>query len=213
MFDVSREMGSSVALYCRKVLIQTKAADILPKWLRFLRGQDPPCGPASLYLNVFFTDNWCLCAGLSSVLSVCRCGGQWGHPSEFEQRAAAGERPHQVEHQSHNLVFFFFFNHCHRFLRHSSDPLMIYLSVVTSDFRKLRDVLQQRVIRFLLDQSKKEPEKYAKFFEDYGLFMREGIVTTQEQDVKVTHSLWFLREKMIKKCQRPVLRVIEEGCV
>lgn len=46
--------------------------------------------------------------------------------------------------------------------------------------------MQQRVIRFLLDQSKKEPEKYNKFFEDYGLFMREGIVTTQEQDVKVT---------------------------
>lgn len=41
------------------------------------------------------------------------------------------------------------------------------------------------MIRFLLDQSKKEPEKYSKFFEDYGLFMREGIVTTQEQDVKV----------------------------
>ena len=41
MFDVSREMGSSVALYSRKVLIQTKATDILPKWLRFLRGQPP----------------------------------------------------------------------------------------------------------------------------------------------------------------------------
>lgn len=41
MFDVSREMGSSVALYSRKVLIQTKATDILPKWLRFLRGLDP----------------------------------------------------------------------------------------------------------------------------------------------------------------------------
>lgn len=40
MFDVSREMGSSVALYSRKVLIQTKATDILPKWLRFLRGSD-----------------------------------------------------------------------------------------------------------------------------------------------------------------------------
>lgn len=53
--------------------------------------------------------------------------------------------------------------------------------------RKLRDVLQQRVIRFLLDQSKKDPEKYSKFFEDYGLFMREGIITTQEQDVKVLH--------------------------
>lgn len=41
------------------------------------------------------------------------------------------------------------------------------------------------MIRFLLDQSKKEPEKYNKFFEDYSLFMREGIITTQEQDVKV----------------------------
>lgn len=44
MFDVSREMGSSVALYSRKVLIQTKATDILPKWLRFLRGE---CGLVS----------------------------------------------------------------------------------------------------------------------------------------------------------------------
>ncbi|KAG7505972.1 heat shock protein 75 kDa, mitochondrial [Solea senegalensis] len=110
MFDVSREMGSSVALYSRKVLIQTKSSDILPKWLRFLRGvvdsEDIP-------------------------LNLSR---------ELLQESAL--------------------------------------------IRKLRDVLQQRVIRFLLDQSKKEPEKYSKFFEDYGLFMREGIVTTQEQDVK-----------------------------
>lgn len=110
MFDVSREMSSSVALYSRKVLIQTKATDILPKWLRFLRGvvdsEDIPLNLSRELLQ-------------ESVL-----------------------------------------------------------------IRKLRDVLQQRVIRFLLDQSKKEPEKYSKFFEDYGLFMREGIVTTQEQDVK-----------------------------
>ncbi|KAI1884446.1 hypothetical protein AGOR_G00226480 [Albula goreensis] len=110
MFDVSREMGSSVALYSRKVLIQTKATDILPKWLRFLRGvvdsEDIP-------------------------LNLSR---------ELLQESAL--------------------------------------------IRKLRDVLQQRVIRFLLDQSRKEPEKYARFFEDYGLFMREGIVTTAEQDVK-----------------------------
>ncbi|XP_072550528.1 heat shock protein 75 kDa, mitochondrial [Salminus brasiliensis] len=110
MFDVSREMGSSVALYSRKVLIQTKATDILPKWLRFLRGvvdsEDIP-------------------------LNLSR---------ELLQESAL--------------------------------------------IRKLRDVLQQRVIRFLLEQSKKESEKYARFFEDYGLFMREGIVTTAEQDVK-----------------------------
>lgn len=63
---------------------------------------------------------------------------------------------------------------------------MAHFRAIASVSRKLRDVLQQRVIRFLLDQSKKDPEKYNKFFEDYGLFMREGIVTTQEQDVKVT---------------------------
>uniref|UniRef100_A0A8C1FI80 Uncharacterized protein n=1 Tax=Cyprinus carpio carpio TaxID=630221 RepID=A0A8C1FI80_CYPCA len=50
--------------------------------------------------------------------------------------------------------------------------------------RKLRDVLEQRVTGFLLDQSKKDPEKYARFFDDYGLFLREGIVTTAEQSVK-----------------------------
>uniref|UniRef100_A0A803XPH4 TNF receptor associated protein 1 n=1 Tax=Meleagris gallopavo TaxID=9103 RepID=A0A803XPH4_MELGA len=110
MFDISRELGSSVALYSRKILIQTKAADILPKWLRFLRGvvdsEDIP-------------------------LNLSR---------ELLQESAL--------------------------------------------IRKLRDVLQKRLIKFFVDQSKKDPEKYAKFFEDYGVFMREGIVTIAEQDVK-----------------------------
>ncbi|NXX75041.1 TRAP1 protein, partial [Urocolius indicus] len=110
VFDISRELGSSVALYSRKILIQTKAADILPKWLRFLRGvvdsEDIP-------------------------LNLSR---------ELLQESAL--------------------------------------------IRKLRDVLQKRLIKFFIDQSKKDPEKYAKFFEDYGVFMREGIVTTAEQDVK-----------------------------
>ncbi|XP_053132582.1 heat shock protein 75 kDa, mitochondrial [Hemicordylus capensis] len=110
MFDVSRELGSSVALYSRKVLILTKAADLLPKWLRFLKGvvdsEDVP-------LNL-----------------------------------------------SRELL---------------QENILI---------RKLRDVLQQRLIKFFIDQSKKDPQKYAKFFEDYGMFMREGIVTTAEQDVK-----------------------------
>ncbi|XP_074866460.1 heat shock protein 75 kDa, mitochondrial [Carettochelys insculpta] len=110
MFDVSRELGSSVALYSRKILIQTKATDILPKWLRFLRG---------------VVDSEDIPLNLSRELL-----------------------------QESTLI------------------------------RKLRDVLQKRLIKFFIDQSKKDPEKYAKFFEDYGLFMREGIVTTAEQDVK-----------------------------
>ncbi|XP_005391380.1 PREDICTED: heat shock protein 75 kDa, mitochondrial isoform X2 [Chinchilla lanigera] len=110
MLDVSRELGSSVALYSRKVLIQTKAADILPKWLRFIRG---------------VVDSEDIPLNLSRELL-----------------------------QESTLI------------------------------RKLRSVLQQRLIKFFIDQSKKDPEKYAKFFEDYGLFMREGIVTTAEQEVK-----------------------------
>uniref|UniRef100_A0A8D0HCS6 Heat shock protein 75 kDa, mitochondrial n=1 Tax=Sphenodon punctatus TaxID=8508 RepID=A0A8D0HCS6_SPHPU len=110
MFDISREMGSSIALYSRKVLIQTKAADILPKWLRFLRG---------------VVDSEDIPLNLSRELL-----------------------------QESTLI------------------------------RKLRDVLQKRLIKFLIDQSKKDPEKYSKFFEEYGLFMREGIVTIAEQDFK-----------------------------
>uniref|UniRef100_A0A8C0ZUU7 Heat shock protein 75 kDa, mitochondrial n=1 Tax=Castor canadensis TaxID=51338 RepID=A0A8C0ZUU7_CASCN len=109
MFDVSRELGSSIALYSRKVLIQTKATEILPKWLRFIRG-----------------------------------------------------------------------------VVDSEDPLNLSRELLQESalIRKLRDVLQQRLIKFFIDQSKKDAEKYTKFFEDYGLFMREGIVTTAEQEVK-----------------------------
>ncbi|KAM8961726.1 heat shock protein 75 kDa, mitochondrial [Pelodytes ibericus] len=110
MFDVSREMGSSVSLYSRKVLIQTKAADILPKWLRFLRG---------------VVDSEDIPLNLSRELL-----------------------------QESTLI------------------------------RRLREVLQKRLVKFFIDQSKKDPEKYKKFFDDYGLFMREGIVTTAEQEVK-----------------------------
>nr|XP_010948242.1 heat shock protein 75 kDa, mitochondrial [Camelus bactrianus] len=110
MFDVNRELGSSVSLYSRKVLIQTKATNVLPAWLRFIRGvvdsEDIP-------------------------LNLSR---------ELLQESAL--------------------------------------------IRKLQGVLQQRLIKFFIDQSKKDTEKYAKFFEDYGLFMREGIVTTAEQEVK-----------------------------
>ena len=46
MFDMSRELGSSVSLYSRKVLIQTKATNILPTWLRFIRGSVPVSVPS-----------------------------------------------------------------------------------------------------------------------------------------------------------------------
>lgn len=75
MFDVSREMGSSVALYSRKVLIQTKATDILPKWLRFLRGVDP----SECFLHLVFFLSMILLnkeqrTG-SGLTIVCFCAG------------------------------------------------------------------------------------------------------------------------------------------
>ena len=38
MFETSREGEAGVALYCRKVMIKSKADNILPKWLRFVKG-------------------------------------------------------------------------------------------------------------------------------------------------------------------------------
>ncbi|KAL0607122.1 Heat shock protein 75 kDa, mitochondrial [Plecturocebus cupreus] len=110
VFDVSRELGFSIALYSCKVLIQTKATDILPKWLCFIQGL--------------------------------------------------------VDSEDIPLKF---------------SPELLQESAL---IRKLRDVLQQRLLKFLIDQSKKDVEKYAKLFEVYGLFMREDIVTTAEQGVK-----------------------------
>ena len=37
-FETSREGDIGVALYCRKVLIQSKTENIVPKWLRFVKG-------------------------------------------------------------------------------------------------------------------------------------------------------------------------------
>ncbi|XP_058013322.1 heat shock protein 75 kDa, mitochondrial isoform X2 [Ahaetulla prasina] len=110
MFDVSQEQGSGVALYTRKVLILTKATEILPKWLRFMKG---------------VVDSEDIPLNLSRELL-----------------------------QESILV------------------------------RKLREVLQQRLIKFFIDQSKKDPKKYATFFEDYGLFIREGIIMLAEQEAK-----------------------------
>jgi TNF receptor-associated protein 1 len=38
MFETSREGEVGVSLYCRKVLIKSKAENLLPKWLRFVKG-------------------------------------------------------------------------------------------------------------------------------------------------------------------------------
>ncbi|KAK7794537.1 hypothetical protein R5R35_009660 [Gryllus longicercus] len=107
LFEMSRETDVGVALYSRKVLIKSKADNVLPKWLRFVKGvvdsEDIP-------------------------LNLSR---------ELLQNSAL--------------------------------------------IRKLQNVLANRILRFLHDKSVKETEEYDKFYKDYGLFLKEGIVSTHEQ--------------------------------
>lgn len=67
--------------------------------------------------------------------------------------------------------------------------------------RKLNDVLTTRIIKFFMDQSKKDPQTYLQFYEDYGLFFREGIVTTHDQDLRVssidTFVVWKFKSILI----------------
>ncbi|KAK3923195.1 Heat shock protein 75 kDa, mitochondrial [Frankliniella fusca] len=107
LFEMSQSTDVGVALYTRKVLIKSKADNILPKWLRFVKGvvdsEDIP-------------------------LNLSR---------ELLQNSAL--------------------------------------------IRKLRTVLTNRVLRFLHDRSQKEKESFNEFYKHYGLFLKEGIVTSHEQ--------------------------------
>lgn len=124
VFDLNREGQSSVSLYCRRVLIMNKAENVIPKWLRFMKGvvdsEDIP-------LNL-----------------------------------------------SRELL---------------QDSALI---------RRLRTVLQNRVIRFLFDKSRKDPEGYAKFFGDYGIFIKEGILSSNEQVEKEEIAKLVLYESSVK---------------
>lgn len=61
--------------------------------------------------------------------------------------------------------------------------LNLDLSVALANFicRKLRTVLTNRVLRFLHEKSTKDTAEFEKFYKDYGMFLKEGIVTTNEQ--------------------------------
>ena len=50
--------------------------------------------------------------------------------------------------------------------------------------KKLSDVLSARIIKFLLEQQKKDRVKYEKFFKDCGIFFREGIVSAENDEQK-----------------------------
>ena len=107
MFETSREGEAGVALYCRKVMIKSKADNLLPKWLRFVKG---------------VVDSEDIPLNLSRELL-----------------------------QDSSLI------------------------------RKLRQVITNRVLRYLQERSRKETKSYMEFYKDYSFFLKEGIVTSNEQ--------------------------------
>lgn len=97
------KIESEVHLYCRKILIQSKAKGLLPEWLRFLKGV---VDSEDLPLNI---------------------------SRETMQDSAL--------------------------------------------MQKLNKVLTSRFLKFLEEEAKNDPEKYAKFFKEFGHFLKEGIVS------------------------------------
>ncbi len=65
-------------------------------------------------------------------------------------------------------------------------------------FRKLGKFLTKRVLRFLGDQAKKDTGKYSKFWDTFGMFIKEGIVTDFENREDLTNLLRF-RSNMAEK--------------
>ncbi|XP_018345114.1 PREDICTED: heat shock protein 75 kDa, mitochondrial [Trachymyrmex septentrionalis] len=110
MFDLARDTTSGVSLYNRKILIKSKAENILPKWLRFVKG---------------VVDSEDIPLNLSRELL-----------------------------QNSTLI------------------------------GKLRNVLTARILKFLNERSTKQPEDYNEFYKAYGLFLKEGIVTSNDQSEK-----------------------------
>lgn len=105
LFELSRDSDVGVALYSRKILIKSKAENILPKWLRFVKGvvdsEDIP-------LNL-------------------------------------------------------------------SRELLQNSALIT----KLKTVLTNRFLKFMIEKSQKDPVGYEAFYRDYSIFLKEGIVTNQ----------------------------------
>ncbi|XP_050495803.1 heat shock protein 75 kDa, mitochondrial [Bombus huntii] len=110
LYDFAKSETSGVSLYNRKVLIKNKVENILPKWMRFIKG---------------VIDSEDIPLNLSREL--------------LQNSALIG---------------------------------------------KLRNVLTTRVLKFLKEKSQKYTEDYDKFYKDYSIFLKEGIVSTDIQKEK-----------------------------
>lgn len=102
--------GSSVALYNRKVLISSKTDQLLPKYLRFVKG---------------VVDSEDIPLNLSREML-----------------------------QNSSLII------------------------------KIRNVLTNRLLRYLQECAKKQPIEYDDFYNDYSIFLKEGVITVPETSEK-----------------------------
>ncbi|XP_074651114.1 heat shock protein 75 kDa, mitochondrial-like [Tubulanus polymorphus] len=120
LFDMGRDIESGVSLYSRKIMIMSRVQNVLPKWMRFMKGvidsEDIP-------------------------LNLSR---------ELLQESAL--------------------------------------------IRKLRSVLTSKVLKFLQEQANKDPEKYLQFYDSFGIFFREAVVTSHDQPEREEISKLFRYE-------------------
>ena len=111
------KLKPSVNLYCKKILLQQHAENLMPEYMRFVTGV---VDSADLSLNI------------------------------------------SRETIQDNLVF-----------------------------RKLSKFLAKRIFRFLAEQAKKDKEKYSKFWDTFGMFIKEGIITDFENRKELMNLLRF----------------------
>lgn len=75
--------------------------------------------------------------------------------------------------------------------------MLDYFLLRSISCRKLRDVLTARVLKFLNERSQKQAEDYEKFYKDYSIFLKEGIVTTDDQKQKVLMLFIFIEKNIV----------------
>lgn len=114
-------MEPGVSLYCRKVLIQRQSEEILPQWLRFIRG----------------------------VID-------------------SEELPLNISRET------------------MQDSMLV---------SKLRRVITGRLLKFLNEMSRKEPEKYKEFWDKFGMFIKEGAATDPAYRKELVNLLRFESSK------------------
>lgn len=56
---------------------------------------------------------------------------------------------------------------------------------------KLKNVLTRRVLKFLEDESRRDPDKYNQWYADFNNFLKEGISTDQENAEQLLKLLRF----------------------